>query len=67
MGEVVNLRTQRKRKARAGREQEAERNRAAFGRPKAEREAAARQETLQLRRLDGHRRDPGARSGEGDA
>ena len=57
MAEVVNLRQARKLKARAAREQSAERNRALHGRSKAEkqrdREAAESAKSF----LDGHRRD----------
>ncbi len=49
MTEIVNLRRARKRKARAAE------NRAAFGRPKAERRLEAARETLTERRLDAHR------------
>lgn len=57
MGEVVNLRLIRKRKARSEREAEAEQSRARHGRTKAERlrdSAAAGRETAFL---DGHRRE----------
>lgn len=57
MAEVVNLRQARKEKARAAKEQAAERNRALHGRSKAEkqrdRQAADGARTF----LDGHRRD----------
>lgn len=57
MGEVVNLRLLRKRKARAEKEQAAERNRAAHGRTKAERERDAAEAGKNRAFLDGHRRD----------
>ncbi|CAG0996731.1 MAG: DUF4169 family protein [Rhizobiaceae bacterium] len=56
MGEVVNLRLARKRKARVDREQVAERNRAVHGRTKAERERDAAEASRTVRFLDGHRR-----------
>ena len=57
MADIVNLRTARKQKARAAREAEAAANRAAFGRPKAERELNAAKEAIDRQRLDGHRLD----------
>ena len=57
MADIVNLRQARKRKEREGREARAAENRAAFGRPKAERELANAREDQERRRLDGHRRD----------
>ncbi|MBW4330147.1 DUF4169 family protein [Stakelama sp. CBK3Z-3] len=57
MGEVVNLRTARKQRARAAKAATAETNRAAFGRTKAER---ARDETEKAKRealLDGAKRE----------
>ncbi|MDJ1158584.1 DUF4169 family protein [Chelatococcus sp. SYSU_G07232] len=55
MGEIVNLRQARKAKARASKEAQAEENRLRFGRPKAERAAAEANDTLAMRRLEGHR------------
>lgn len=58
MGEVVNLRMARKRKARAEREKDAERNRAEHGVSRNQR-AAARAETDRAgAALDAHRREP---------
>ncbi|MBE0692193.1 MAG: DUF4169 family protein [Aquamicrobium sp.] len=57
MGEVVNLRLLRKRKARADKEQAAERNRAAYGRTRAERERDEAEAERTRAFLDGHRRD----------
>ena len=57
MGEVVNLRTARKRRVRAERETEAERQRAAHGRTRAEREGIEREAQRADRTLDGARRD----------
>lgn len=58
-GEIVNLRLARKRKARAQAEADAAANRAAYGRAKTEKKAAAAHEALEARRLDGHRLDSG--------
>lgn len=60
MGEVVNLRLHKKRKARTEREAEAAENRAKFGRTKAEKEHGRAVVDLETRRLDGHRRDDDA-------
>ena len=55
--EVVNLRRFRKQKARAVREQQAAANRAAFGRPKHERERTKAERQLQERHLDALQRE----------
>jgi hypothetical protein len=55
MGEVVNLRLARKRKARAANDELAERNRARFGRTKAERELDHQKAEAAKKHLDGHR------------
>ena len=57
MGQIVNLRRERKRKARAADERRAEANRALFGRSRTQRDAeqAARVRSEHL--LDGHLRD----------
>jgi hypothetical protein len=57
MAEIVNLRQARKRKARADKEAKAAENRAAFGRPKADKSLSEARREIDLRRLDGHRRD----------
>ena len=57
MGEIVNLRHARKDRARRAAEKSAAANRAAFGRPRAEREAQHAASALDARKLDGHRRD----------
>jgi hypothetical protein len=57
MGEVVNLRQARKRKARAEREETAAGNRALHGRSKAAREADRKAGERDRAFLDGHRRD----------
>ncbi len=57
MGEVVNLRVARKRKARAGAQQAAEANRLAFGRARSEREKTDMEKAIAERRIDGHLRE----------
>jgi len=57
MADVVNLRQARKAKARSEREAKAAQNRAKFGRPKAERDAAEALDRLADARLEGHRLD----------
>jgi hypothetical protein len=57
VAEPVNLRQARKRKARAEREEEAARNRALHGRPKAERELDRKRTGQDAARLDAHRRE----------
>src|SRR5436190_7288344 len=59
MAEIVNLRRARKRKTRAEADAKAAENRTRFGRPKAERDAAAAQARLAERLLAGHRLDEG--------
>ncbi len=56
MAEIVNLRTVRRRKARAAREAAAEVNRVAFGRTRHERDLQAAREQADSARLDGHLR-----------
>lgn len=56
--EIVNLRQARKRKVRAEAEIVAAGNRVAFGRSKAEREAAEAAREKAVRHLDSHRREP---------
>ena len=55
MGDVVNLRRARKARDRASAEVQAEQNRIAFGRTKAERKLTEAKKTLAERRLEGHR------------
>ncbi len=57
MGEVVNLRRERKRAIRERDAAEAAENRAVHGMTKAQRAAEAERRALTGRRLDGHRRD----------
>ena len=56
-GDIINLRTARKRKARAEREVEAAQNRVVFGQTKAEKQARKANQELEQRRLDQTRRD----------
>ena len=56
MGDLVNLRRERKRRQRDGEAREAAENRIAFGRTKAETSATAATLALADRRLDGARR-----------
>jgi hypothetical protein len=55
MGEVVNLRIARKRKARAEREETAAENRAKFGRSRAEKQKTVAEDALSARRHEAHR------------
>jgi hypothetical protein len=55
MAEIVNLRRARKARDRASSEAQAEQNRIAFGRTKAERKLTEAEKTLAERRLEGHR------------
>jgi hypothetical protein len=55
MGDILNLRRARKDQARRRRENEAEANRIAFGRPKAERDLTAASAELERKRLEAHR------------
>jgi len=57
MGEIVNLRSVRKGKARAEKEAKSEQNRALFGRTKGEKLAQAAEKSLADRKLDAHRKD----------
>ncbi|MEX6505131.1 DUF4169 family protein [Jiella sp. M17.18] len=58
MGDVVNLRQVRKRRARDAAERAASDNRVKFGTPKALREAAKAERDRAAHRLDGARREP---------
>jgi hypothetical protein len=55
MAEIVNLRRARKARDRASAEAQAEQNRIAFSRTKAERKLTEAEKTLAERRLEGHR------------
>lgn len=57
MAEIVNLRQARKRKAKNEAEKKAESNRQVFGSPKAEKALKKATDTLDEKRLDGHRLD----------
>lgn len=59
MAEIVNLRQVRKRKARAEKEQAAERNRVIHGRPKTERQRDRALAEKAEAFLEGHRREGG--------
>ena len=57
MAEVVNLRRARKERARAEAAKQADANRVAFGRTKAEKTLTAAERDLAARRIDGHKRE----------
>jgi hypothetical protein len=57
MGSIINLNRYRKQKQAAERERRANEKRARFGIPKSERSKSAAERTLEVRRLDGLRRD----------
>ena len=57
MGDVVNLRSFRKAKARANQEQDAEANRMKFGRRKEDKDLQRQLDGLRQNMLDGHKRD----------
>ncbi|MDP3255928.1 MAG: DUF4169 family protein [Bosea sp. (in: a-proteobacteria)] len=55
MAEIVNLRRARKQRARQEAEEQAQQNRIAFGRTKAERSLSEAERDKVVRTLDGHR------------
>jgi hypothetical protein len=55
MAEIVNLRRARKAKSKKEAEAQAAANRIAFGRSKAEKRASGAEQSLEARKLDGHR------------
>ncbi|MEH3146668.1 MAG: DUF4169 family protein [Methylobacterium frigidaeris] len=55
MAEIINLKQVRKAREKAARTEEAARNRAAFGRPKAAKTRAETQKALEQSRHEGHR------------
>ncbi|UZW54994.1 DUF4169 family protein [Sphingobium sp. JS3065] len=57
MGDVINLRQARKARARADKDRLAQRNRAKFGRTKAERQAQSLEEERKNRHIEGALRD----------
>lgn len=57
MGEIVNLKRERKRQARAAKERDAAANREKFGRLRHERDEAEARRAQDERRLDQHKRD----------
>ncbi len=64
MAEIINLRKARKAKARSEDAARAAENRAKFGQPKQQRDRRAAEEALEVRRLEGHKRQPPEDSGE---
>ena len=67
MGEIVNLRRARKAKARNEAAVQAARNRAAFGRSKAEKQVTDAEQAREQRLLDNHRLDDDTRQDNQDA
>lgn len=57
MAEIINLRTARKAKARAAKDDLAAQNRVKFGRTKAEKQAESAIKSLTERKLDSHKRE----------
>ena len=57
MADIINLRTIRKQKARAGKETQAQQNRILFGRTKAEKQKQAAEKAQAERHIDAHRKD----------
>ena len=57
MAEIINLRQQRKSKARTGKDKQAAENRQKFGRTKAEKQKEQKESERAKRLLDGHKRD----------
>jgi hypothetical protein len=57
MADIINLKHARKQKDRQERESQAATNREKYGRTKADKELAKRQQELSSRTLDGHKRD----------
>ncbi|CDP54232.1 hypothetical protein [Devosia sp. DBB001] len=57
MGEIVNLKLVRKRKARDEKEAKASENRIIFGRTKAEKQKVEAERALAERKIEGHKRE----------
>ena len=57
MAEIINLRSVRKQKARAGKVETAAQNRVLFGRTKAEKLKQATEKVLADKHMDGHKKD----------
>lgn len=57
MAEIINLRNARKQKARAEKEQQADQNRALFGRTKGEKLKQAAEKRLADGKIDAHKRE----------
>ncbi|MDB5615760.1 MAG: hypothetical protein JWQ22_3413 [Devosia sp.] len=55
MAEIINLRTVRKQKARASKEDQAAQNRVLFGRTKGEKLQQAAEKALAEKKIDGHK------------
>lgn len=64
MSEIVNLRQARKAKARAAAADQAAENRVRFGASKSERMQNAASQSLERRRLEGHRREREPNNGD---
>ncbi len=60
MGEIVNLKLARKRKARAEKDGRAAENRILFGRTKAEKQQTEAERLRTVTSLNGHKREPDA-------
>jgi hypothetical protein len=60
MADIIKLRVARKQKRKAEEQQQAEENRARFGRPKADRNAELARKAKRNRDLDAHRLQPEA-------
>ena len=57
MAEIINLKSVRKQKARAAKEEQAAQNRVLFGQTKAEKLRQASERALADKRIDGHKKD----------
>jgi hypothetical protein len=65
MADIINLRQARKAKARADAEQASAANRAKFGRTKADRQADKAEKERVSKLIEGARRDPSPKAGDG--
>lgn len=66
MGDIVNLRRARKERARIQADEQAQINRVAFGRSKAERNMSEAERALAQRRIEGHKLEPSRDSRNAD-
>ena len=57
MAEIINLRSVRKQKTRASKDDQAAQNRVLFGRTKGEKLQQAAEKALAEKKIDGHKRD----------